>query len=83
MVEDATDGYGVTERSMPRRQLGTTAMSVSPVAMGCWPIGGAGAGVSEGDAIATIRTAFYLGVNHFDGYIRVSQLTNCAERAVS
>jgi aryl-alcohol dehydrogenase-like predicted oxidoreductase len=42
-------------------------MSVSEVALGCWPIAGMTTpGVNEADSIATIRACLELGVNHLD-----------------
>ena len=52
---------------MGLRQLGTTGIMVSPIALGCWPIAGlASPGTNEADSIATIRACFDLGVNHLD-----------------
>ena len=51
----------------PRRPLGNTGLTVSPVALGCWPIAGVTTlGTSETDSIATIRACFKLGINHLD-----------------
>jgi aryl-alcohol dehydrogenase-like predicted oxidoreductase len=50
-----------------RRPLGTTGISVSPVALGCWPIAGVTTlDANEVDSIATIRKCFDVGVNHLD-----------------
>src|SRR5688500_1007507 len=49
------------------RPLGQTDLRISPVAFGAWPISGmTSGGVSEADAVATIRRALELGVNFFD-----------------
>ena len=54
--------------SFQRRPIGNTACSISPVAMGCWPIAGqTGSKVNQADAIATLHQAcFALGINHLD-----------------
>ena len=50
-----------------RRPLGDTGLTVSPVALGCWPIAGVSTlDTNEADSIATIRACFDLGVNHLD-----------------
>jgi aryl-alcohol dehydrogenase-like predicted oxidoreductase len=50
-----------------RRPLGNSGLSVSPVALGCWPIAGVTTlDVNETDSMATIRKCFDLGVNHLD-----------------
>jgi aryl-alcohol dehydrogenase-like predicted oxidoreductase len=52
---------------MPPRQLGTTDIRVSPIALGCWPIAGmTSADVNERDSIATIEACFELGINSLD-----------------
>jgi len=53
---------------MKYRKLGPTGISVSVIAMGCWPIGG---GLNWGpqkekDSIATIKAALDAGINFFD-----------------
>ena len=51
----------------PLRQIGTTGMFVTPLAMGCWPIAGiTSINVTEADSRATIATAFDAGLNFFD-----------------
>ncbi|HJT31322.1 MAG TPA: aldo/keto reductase [Pirellulales bacterium] len=52
---------------MEVRQLGTTDIRVSPVALGCWPISGmTSVGVTEADSLATIAACFDLGINFLD-----------------
>jgi aryl-alcohol dehydrogenase-like predicted oxidoreductase len=52
---------------MQLRQLGTTAIQVSPIALGCWPIAGmSSADVNDQDSLATIRACFELGINFLD-----------------
>lgn len=52
---------------MTLRRLGTTDMTVSPVAMGCWPIAGiTSIGVTEADSLATLTAAYEAGINFFD-----------------
>jgi aryl-alcohol dehydrogenase-like predicted oxidoreductase len=49
------------------RPLGASGLSVSAVALGCWPIAGVTTlDVNEADSIATIRKCFEVGVNHLD-----------------
>lgn len=53
--------------SPERRQLGTTDIRVSPIALGCWPIAGmTSIDVNETDSLATLRACFDLGVNFLD-----------------
>jgi aryl-alcohol dehydrogenase-like predicted oxidoreductase len=50
-----------------RRPLGNSGLSVSPVALGCWPIAGVTTlDANEADSIATIQACFELGINHLD-----------------
>jgi aryl-alcohol dehydrogenase-like predicted oxidoreductase len=50
-----------------RRPLGNSGLSVSPVALGCWPIAGVTTlDTNEADSIATIMRSFDLGINHLD-----------------
>ncbi|HEX2474932.1 MAG TPA: aldo/keto reductase [Lacipirellulaceae bacterium] len=50
-----------------RRPLGGTDITVSPVALGCWPIAGVTTlDTNEADSIATIQACFDLGINHLD-----------------
>lgn len=52
---------------MTRRQIGSTDLWVSPVAMGCWPIAGiTSIGVTEADSLATLAAALDAGINFFD-----------------
>jgi aryl-alcohol dehydrogenase-like predicted oxidoreductase len=49
------------------RPLGNTGVSISPVALGCWPIAGVTTlDANEADSIATIRKCFDVGINHLD-----------------
>ena len=49
------------------REIGSTGIQVSPVALGCWPIAGmTSLDVNHVDSLATLRTAFELGINFFD-----------------
>jgi aryl-alcohol dehydrogenase-like predicted oxidoreductase len=50
-----------------RRPLGDTGLTVSPVALGCWPIAGVTTlDVNDADSIATIQKCFDVGINHLD-----------------
>jgi aryl-alcohol dehydrogenase-like predicted oxidoreductase len=50
-----------------RRRLGNSDFSVSPVALGCWPIAGVTTlDTNDADSIATIQKCFDVGVNHLD-----------------
>lgn len=52
---------------MTLRTLGQTALKVTPLGMGCWPIAGiTSIDVHEEDSLATIREAFDAGINFFD-----------------
>lgn len=52
---------------MTLRTLGRTALQVTPLGMGCWPIAGiTSIDVHEDDSLATIREAFDAGINFFD-----------------
>jgi aryl-alcohol dehydrogenase-like predicted oxidoreductase len=57
--------YGTIEALM--RPLGRTNLTVTPVALGCWPIAGVNTlGVNDADSIATIRASLEAGVNFLD-----------------
>jgi aryl-alcohol dehydrogenase-like predicted oxidoreductase len=50
-----------------RRPLGNSGFSVSPVALGCWPIAGMTTlDTNDADSIATILKCFDVGINHLD-----------------
>ncbi len=52
---------------MPYRRLGQSALEISPVALGCWPLAGITSGViTEKEAVAVIHAARDAGVNHLD-----------------
>jgi aryl-alcohol dehydrogenase-like predicted oxidoreductase len=52
---------------MHDRQIGTTGIHVSPVALGCWPIAGiTSVDVNEADSLATIRACLDLEINFLD-----------------
>ena len=52
---------------MERRALGSTGLSVSTIALGCWPIAGMSSpGVVKAQSLATIEACFELGVNFVD-----------------
>lgn len=52
---------------MTLRTLGRTALQVTPLGMGCWPIAGiTSIDVHEDDSLATVREAFDAGINFFD-----------------
>jgi aryl-alcohol dehydrogenase-like predicted oxidoreductase len=52
---------------MTLRTLGRTALQVTPLGMGCWPITGiTSIDVNEADSLATIRAAFDAGIHFFD-----------------
>ncbi len=49
------------------RQLGSTDIRITPVAMGCWPISGiTSVDVNEPDSLETLEAAFDAGINFFD-----------------
>lgn len=49
------------------RRLGTTDLTVAPVALGCWPIAGVTTlDANQADSIATVRAALDSGINHLD-----------------
>jgi aryl-alcohol dehydrogenase-like predicted oxidoreductase len=49
------------------RTLGKSQVTVSPVALGCWPIAGVNApDVNDADSIATIHAALDAGINFID-----------------
>ncbi len=51
----------------PQREIGTTGMMVTPLALGCWPIAGiTSIDVTEAASRATIAAAFDAGINFFD-----------------
>ncbi len=53
--------------SLERRPLGKSEYSVSPVALGCWPIAGITTlDTNDADSIATIQMCFDVGINHLD-----------------
>lgn len=53
--------------AIDHRPLGNTGFSVSPVALGCWPIAGVTTlDTNEADSIATIQKCFEVGINHLD-----------------
>ncbi len=53
--------------AVPPRPLGQSGFSVSPVALGCWPIAGVSTlGTSPADSRATVRACLDLGINHLD-----------------
>jgi aryl-alcohol dehydrogenase-like predicted oxidoreductase len=52
---------------MQQRPLGKTDLTVSPIALGCWPISGmTSLDTSEADSLATIRACFDVGINFLD-----------------
>ena len=52
---------------MEMRQIGSTDIRVTPVAMGCWPITGiSSVNVTEDSSKATLQAAFDSGINFFD-----------------
>jgi aryl-alcohol dehydrogenase-like predicted oxidoreductase len=56
-----------SEKIAERRPLGDTSFTVSPVALGCWPIAGVTTlDANEVDSIATIQKCFDVGINHLD-----------------
>jgi aryl-alcohol dehydrogenase-like predicted oxidoreductase len=55
------------ELQYARRPLGNSDLTVSPVALGCWPIAGVTTlDVNDADSIATIQKCFDVGINHLD-----------------
>src|SRR4051812_29920664 len=49
------------------RPLSDTGLTVSPVALGCWPIAGVTTlDTNDVDSIATIQKCFSVGINHLD-----------------
>jgi aryl-alcohol dehydrogenase-like predicted oxidoreductase len=52
---------------MNQRPLGRTGFTISPIGLGCWPITGMTTlNVDQEEALATLSTAFDLGINFFD-----------------
>lgn len=52
---------------MELRQLGSSHLQVSPVALGCWPIAGISSlDVNDMDSLKTIERAIDCGINFFD-----------------
>ena len=52
---------------IPHRPLGNSGLSVSPVALGCWPIAGmTSLDVNDRDSQATIEAAIAAGINFLD-----------------
>lgn len=50
-----------------RRPLGNSGFTVSPVALGCYPIAGISTlETNDADSIATIQKCFDVGINHLD-----------------
>jgi aryl-alcohol dehydrogenase-like predicted oxidoreductase len=50
-----------------QRELGTTGIFISPVALGCWPISGmTSIDVNEADSLATIQAGLDAGINFLD-----------------
>ncbi|MEX0642440.1 MAG: aldo/keto reductase [Pirellulales bacterium] len=53
--------------SIEHRPLGSSGISIAPVALGCWPMAAPSTlDANEADSLATIRACFDLGVNHLD-----------------
>ncbi len=53
--------------AFPLREIGTTGMRVTPLALGCWPIAGiTSINVTESASRATIAAALDAGINFFD-----------------
>ncbi|MHB8955943.1 MAG: aldo/keto reductase [Pirellulaceae bacterium] len=49
------------------RRLGTSDLSIAPVALGCWPLAGITSGaMTDAAAVAVIDAALDAGVNHLD-----------------
>jgi len=52
---------------MQLREIGTTGIRITPVAMGCWPISGiTSIEVTESQSLATLEAAVEAGINFFD-----------------
>lgn len=52
---------------MQTREIGTTGIQITPVAMGCWPITGiSSVDVTEEQSLATLKSAFDSGINFYD-----------------
>ena len=52
---------------MQQRPLGKTNLTVSPIALGCWPISGmTSLDTSQADSLATIRACLDVGINFLD-----------------
>jgi aryl-alcohol dehydrogenase-like predicted oxidoreductase len=52
---------------MQTRPLGNSGLSVTPIALGCWPIAGmTSPDVNDTDSLATITACFDLGINFLD-----------------
>lgn len=58
---------GKTMGEITLREIGTTGIYVTPVAMGCWPISGVtSVNVTREHSLATLQAAFDAGINFFD-----------------
>ncbi len=56
-----------TRMHIEPRHLGTTDITIAPVALGCWPMAGVTTpDVNDDDSVATIRAAGDAGINHLD-----------------
>jgi aryl-alcohol dehydrogenase-like predicted oxidoreductase len=57
----------MSQNAIERRPLGNSGFTVSPVALGCWPIAGVTTlDSNDADSIATIQKCFDVGINHLD-----------------
>lgn len=53
--------------SVAKRSLGETGLSVTPVALGCWPMAGVTTlGATHESGVATVLAALDAGINHLD-----------------
>ncbi|NOY29579.1 MAG: aldo/keto reductase [Planctomycetes bacterium] len=56
-----------TNNNHLRRQLGNSALAVSPVALGTWPMAGVTSlDINDDDSLATLRACAELGINFID-----------------
>lgn len=56
----------MTERGLPRREIGRTGLAVSVFGFGAGPLGGIYTPMSNADAAATVAAALDAGVSYFD-----------------
>lgn len=67
MTDPAASGPKRHQPEHEHRELGNSGVSVTPVAMGCWPIAGmTSVHVNDQDSLATLHAALDHGITFFD-----------------